>query len=454
MNSSERKKKRQDSTATILRAFSSKNYRLFFAGQSFSLIGIWMQQVAMSWLVYRLTGSALLLGVIGFVSQIPTLFVAPFAGVLADRWNRRHLIITTQILSMLQALILAFLVLSGAARVWQIIVLSAVMGVINSFDVPFRQAFVVETVNGKEDLANAIALNSSMFHGTRLIGPSLAGILIASVGEGICFLINGMSYLAVLFSLMAMKITPKEPAPRNRRILHELKEGFSYAFSFTPIRSTLLLIALVSLLGIPYVVLMPVFAKEILHGGPHTFGFLMTASGIGSFASAIYLASRKSVFGLDKLIALSPALFGLSIAAFAFSRSTWLSLIILIFAGFGMMLQIASSNTLIQTIVDDDKRGRVMSLYTMSFMGMAPFGSLLAGALAGRIGATQTVLFGGLCCLAGSMYFLLRLPAFKKSIHPAYERLGILPEVENEADVSTEPAMIGEEPGKVPEPEA
>lgn len=389
----------------------------------------------MSWLVYRLTGSALLLGVIGFVSQIPTLMVAPFAGVLADRWNRRNLIFGTQVLSMIQAFVLAWLVLTGNIRVWEIIVLSALMGIVNSFDVPFRQAFVVETVNDKNDLANAIALNSSMFHGTRLIGPAVAGILIATVGEGLCFLINGISYLAVLCSLAAMKILPRTVSLRKRRILQELKEGFTYAYQFTPIRSMLLLIALVSLLGIPYVVLMPVFAKEILHGGSHTFGFLVTASGIGSFVAAIYLASRKSVLGLEKIIAAAPALFGLSIAAFAFSRLTWLSLIILVFAGFGIMIQIASSNTMIQTLVDDDKRGRIMSFYTMAFMGMAPFGCLLAGALAGYIGAPRTVMLGGLCCILGAAVFSLRLPLFRKSARPVYERMGIIPADGGAADL-------------------
>ncbi len=420
--------KKTGRSAFILRSFRSRNYRLFFAGQSFSLIGTWMQQVAMSWLVYRLTGSALLLGVIGFVSQIPTLFVAPFAGVLADRWNRRKLIVATQVFSMVQAFVLAWLVLAGSVRVWHIILLSTLIGIINSFDVPFRQAFVVEMVEDKDDLANAIALNSSMFHGTRLIGPSLAGILIATVGEGLCFLVNGVSYLAVLCSLVAMKVLPRPVTVHKRRIFHELKEGFSYAYRFTPIRSMLLLIGAVSLLGIPYVVLMPVFAKEILHGGPHTFGFLVAASGIGSFTASIYLASRRSVLGLERLVAFAPALFGLSIAAFAFSRLTWLSLVILVFAGFGVMIQIASSNTMIQTLVDDDKRGRVMSLYTMAFMGMAPFGSLLAGALAGHIGAPQTVVLGGICCMLGAAAFSMKLHAFRKAADPVYARLGIIRE--------------------------
>lgn len=422
---------------TILRAFRSRNYRLYFTGQSFSLIGTWMQGVAMSWLVYRLSGSALLLGVIGFVSQIPTLAIAPFAGVIADRWDRRRLLIATQAFALVQAFVLAALVLTGVIRIWEIVVLSALLGIVNSFDVPIRQSFVVEMV-GKEDLANAIALNSSMFHGTRLIGPSLAGLLIGVMGEGICFLINGISYLAVICSLMAMRIVPRPRSTSSPQVLTELKEGFTYAFTFTPIRSTLLLIALVSLLGIPYVILMPVFAKEILHGGPHTFGFLMTAAGVGSFAAAIYLASRKNVIGLGRLIAFSPAILGLSTIAFSFSRSLPLSLVFLAFAGFGLMLQIASSNTIIQTVVDDDKRGRVMSLYTISFLGMAPFGSLIAGALAGRIGAPYTVVLGGICCLLGSAAFILGLPSFRKAVRPVYERMGIVP---GTAGIEPQPAI-------------
>lgn len=415
--------------SSILRALRYRNYRLFFIGQGLSLIGTWMQQVAMSWLVYRLTGSALLLGVIGFVSQVPAFLVSPFSGVLADRWDRRNMLLITQSLSMVQAFILSAFVLTGTIQVWEIILLSALLGIVNSFDIPFRQSFVVDMVEGKEDLSNAIALNSSMFHGARLIGPSLAGLLIAVVGEGVCFLVNGISYLAVIASLAAMKLTPKQPSSRKRHILHELHEGITYAFTFPPIRALLMIIGLVSLLGMPYVVLMPVFAKVILKGGPHTFGFLMTAAGLGSFTAAIYLASRKSVLGLGRIIPASLGIFGVSIAVFAFSHLVWLSLILLVFAGFGVMLQIASSNTILQTIVDDDKRGRIMSLYTMAFMGMAPFGSLLAGALAGLIGTPITVLIGGISCLIGSLIFACWLPTFRKYVRPVYVRMGIIPEV-------------------------
>jgi MFS family permease len=429
MNTESIRDERPGQIRSILRALRYRNYRLFFIGQGLSLIGTWMQQVAMSWLVYRLTGSALLLGVVGFVSQVPAFLVSPFSGVLADRWDRRHMLLITQSLSMVQAFILSAFVLSGTIQVWEIILLSALLGIVNSFDIPFRQSFVVDMVEGKEDLSNAIALNSSLFHGARLIGPSLAGLLIAVVGEGVCFLINGISYLAVIASLAAMKMAPRHSLHRKRRILHELHEGITYAFTFPPIRALLMMIGLVSLLGMPYVVLMPVFAKVILHGGSHTFGFLMTAAGLGSLTAALYLASRKSVLGLGRIIVLSLSIFGLSIAAFAFSRLIWLSLILLVFAGFGVMLQIASSNTILQTIVDDDKRGRIMSLYTMAFMGMAPFGSLLAGALAGLIGAPITVLIGGISCLIGSLVFACLLPSFRKYVRPVYVRMGIIPEV-------------------------
>lgn len=413
----------------LLRALRYRNYRLFFVGQSISLIGTWMQQVAMSWLVYRLTGSALLLGVVGFTSQVPTFLVAPFAGVLADRWNRRRLLLYSQSLAMLQAFILAFFVLSGGIQVWHIIALSVFLGVVNGFDIPARQSFVVDIIERKEDLGNAIALNSSMVNGARLIGPSIAGVLIAVLGEGVCFLANGFSYLAVIACLLAMRIKPRPSRVGKKPIHHELREGFSYALNFAPIKYILLLLALVSLMGMPYNVLMPVFAKDILHGGPHTFGFLMTASGVGAFAATMYLASRKSVVGLGRIIAIASGIFGTGVAAFSLSRTLWVSVLFLLVAGFGAMAQIASSNTILQTIVDDDKRGRVMSLFTMAFMGMTPFGSLVAGAMASRIGASNTLLVGGITCLAGSVIFASRLPSFRESIRPIYTKMGIIPEI-------------------------
>jgi MFS family permease len=413
----------------LFRALAYRNYRLFFFGQSISLIGTWMQQVAMSWLVYRLTGSAFLLGTVGFTSQIPTFLVAPFAGVFADRSNRRHLLLATQSLAMVQALLLAYFVLSGSIRVWQIIALSLLLGVVNGFDIPIRQSFVIEMVEDKQGLPNAIALNSSMVNAARLIGPSIAGLLIAPLGEGVCFLLNGLSYLAVLVSLAAMRVAPRPRRLSQKSMLLELREGVSYAVKSVPIRAILLLMALMSLMGMPYAVLMPVFAKDVLHGGPHTYGFLMTAAGVGALIGTVYLASRRSVIGLGRLIAISCALFGAGVAAFALSGTLWISLYCLFIAGFGAMVQVAASNTILQTIVDDDKRGRVMSFFTMSFMGMTPFGSLFAGAIAGQIGAPATVQIGGVACLVGALLFAAWLPSFREKVRPIYARLGILPEV-------------------------
>ncbi len=410
----------------IFRSLQYRNYRLFFGGQSISLIGTWIQRLATPWLVYHLTGSAFLLGVVGFAGQIPTFMLAPFTGVLTDRWNRYRILIGTQIAAMIQAFLLAGLYLSGHILVWHIIVLSICLGCINAFDIPARQSFVVEMIEKKEDLANAIALNSSMVNGARLFGPSIAGLLIVFAGEGICFLINGVSYLFVIASLLFMKVTPRIIISKNKDVLKEMKEGFSYAFGFAPIKYILLLITLVSLMGMPYTVLMPVFAKQILNGNSHTFGFLMGATGLGALMGAFYLASKKSILGLGKLIPTAAALFGLGLITFSLSRFFLLSFVLLVFTGFGMMLQMASSNTILQTIVDDDKRGRVMSLYTMAFMGTAPFGSLMAGALADIIGAPNTILAGGIACVIGALLFARELPELKKLIRPVYIKMGII----------------------------
>lgn len=393
------------------------------------MTGTWMQQIAIGWLVYRLTNSAFLLGIVGFVGQIPTFLFTPFAGVIADRHNRRNMLVVTQAFSLLQALILSLLILTKNIHIWQIVVLSGVMGIINSFDIPIRQAFTVEMIENKEDLGNAIALNSSMVNAARLIGPSIAGVLIATAGEGICFLLNAISYFPVIASLLAMKMAPKEIKASTRHIFHELKEGFRYAFNFSPIRSILMILALVSLMGVPYQVLMPVFARDIFHGGPRTLGFLVAMSGIGALTGAIYLAARKNVLGLGRIIAWAAGLFGAGIVAFSLSKVLWISMLILLFSGFGMMVQMASSNTVLQTIVEEDKRGRVMSFYTMAFMGMAPFGSLLAGGLASRIGAPHTLFFGGSCCILGALVFARKLPALREKIHPIYAKKGIIPEV-------------------------
>ncbi|MGD0335913.1 MAG: MFS transporter [Candidatus Omnitrophota bacterium] len=419
----------RDRLKVIFRTLRYRNYRLFFGGQTISLTGTWIQQVAVGWLVYRLTNSPFLLGIVGFVGQVPTFLFSPFAGVFADRHNRRNMLVITQALSMVQALILAILLLTGHIQVWHIVVLSAALGIINSFDIPIRQAFTVEMIENREDLSNAIALNSSMVNGARLIGPSIAGILIATVGEGACFLLNAASYIAVIASLLAMKVAQKEIKSQNRHIFMELKDGFNYAFHFSPIRIILLLLALVSLMGVPYQVLMPVFAKDIFHGGPNTLGFLVAMSGMGALAGAIYLAARRNIFGLDRVIALSAVIFGIGIIVFSASRVLWFSMLVLLFSGFGMMVQMASSNTILQTIVDEDKRGRVMSFYTMSFMGMSPFGSLLAGSLASKIGAPDTLLIGGLCCIVGAIIFFFKLPSIRTKVHAIYASKGIIPEI-------------------------
>jgi MFS family permease len=413
----------------ILRALQHRNYRLFFGGQSISLIGTWLTRVATSWLVYRLTDSALLLGVVGFAGQIPTFLLAPFAGVLVDRWNRHRILVITQTLSMIQSFLLAILALTGVITVWYIIILNVFQGLVNAFDTPARQSFVVEMVEDKKDLANAIALNSSMFNSARLLGPAVAGVLIATVGEGICFLIDGISYLAVIASLLAMTITVRKAEKTVPYVLHGLREGFSYAFGFAPIRAILLFLALVSLMGMPYTVLMPVMAKDVLHGDAHTLGFLTAASGMGALTGAVYLASRKSILGLGKIIALAGSGFGLGLLAFSFSRLLWLSLLLMLLTGFGMMVQMASSNTVLQTIVDDDKRGRVMSFYAMAFLGMAPFGSLFAGGLASKIGAPPTIMIGGIACIFGAMMYARKLPSLREKVRPIYVRMGIIPEV-------------------------
>ena len=429
----------------LFRALCSRNYRLFLAGQSVSMVGTWMQQVAMSWLVYRITGSVFLLGVVGFTSQIPTFLFAPVAGVLADRWNRRRLLIITQALAMFQAALLAAVVLSGTVQVWHIVVLSLLLGVVNAFDIPIRQSFVVEMVYQREDLGNAIALNSSMVNGARLIGPAIAGLLVASVGEGACFVLNSISYLAVLVALVAMRLNPiPQHLKQRRNVFYELREGFTYAYGFGPIRSILLLIALVSLMGMPYAVLIPVFAKEVLHGGAHTFGFLMTASGCGALAGTVYLASRKSVVGLGKLIIFTTFLFAVGIAIFAVSSNILLSLVSLVMAGFGAMTFAASCNTILQTILEEKMRGRVMSFFTVAFVGIAPFGSFGAGAMADIIGPRDTILIGAACCLVGTVMFARYLPNIREKVRPIYVKMGIIKEVAEGMEAAAEQPQLPE----------
>lgn len=432
----------QPKFATIARSLRSRNYRLFFFGQGVSLVGTWMQRIALSWLVYRLTGSEALLGSVAFAGQIPTFVLAPLGGVLADRWNVHRAIVVMQVLATIQALALAVLALTGVITSWQIVLLSIALGVINAFDIPLRQTFVVEMVERPEDLPNAIALNSFLVNGARLLGPSMAGLLIALVGEGVCFLINGLSYIPVILALLAMTVAPK-PKPRRTDVLSGLAEGFAYAFNFRPIRAALSLLAVVSLVGMPYSVLLPVFAEDILHGGPNTYGFLMGASGLGAIAGALYLAGRSTVLGLGGTMARSAVLFGAGLIAFSLSHWLWLSLALMAVTGFGMMLQMASCNTVLQTIVEDDKRGRVMAMYTMAFMGTAPFGSLVAGFAAHSFGAPLTLVIAGAVCVAAAAMFLAQLPKLRKAVRPIYMRKGIIPDVSRGLSGAGAPAGMG-----------
>jgi MFS family permease len=410
----------------VFRALRHKNFRLFFGGQSISLVGTWITRVATSWLVYRLTGSVLLLGVVGFCSQIPTLILAPFAGVMVDRLNRHKILVITQVLSMLQSFALAGLSFAGIITVRDVLLLQAAQGIINAFDTPARQSFVVEMVDDRADLPNAIALNSSMVNLSRVIGPSIGGLIIAAVGEAWCFLLDGVSYLAVIASLLAMRAV-HEARPRSTApIREELRVGFRYVTEFAPIRNALLLLALVSTMGMPYTVLMPAIARNVLHGDSHTLGFLMTASGLGALAGALYLAARRTVVGLGGVIAIASVAFGAGLVLFSFSRSLALSLALLPIAGGGMMVTLASTNTIIQTLVDERLRGRVMSFYAMSFLGSAPLGSLISGLLADRVGPTATIFLGGVACIAGGAWFAAWLPKFRATVRPIYIERGII----------------------------
>ncbi len=397
--------------SATFRALAHRNFRLFFSGQLISLVGTWMQSVAQSWLVYRLTGSSLLLGMVGFASQFPVFVFGPFGGTIADRHNRHRIVIATQTASMLLAFVLAALTLLNVVRIWHIFVLAALLGVVNAVDIPVRQAFVVDMV-GKDDLMNAIALNSSMVNGARIVGPAVAGILVAAIGEGWCFFANAVSYIAVIAGLLLMDIRPLIRVSEDSAQAH-IVEGFQYSARTKPIRALLLLLGLMSLMGMPYAVLMPIFADQILHGGARGLGILMGATGVGALLGALTLASRRGLKGLGSWVAASAIGFGASLILFAFSRSFWLSAALLLPTGFAFMVEMASSNTLIQAMVPDHLRGRVMAVYSMMFMGMAPFGALLAGALAHGLSAPVTVALGGAVCIVGGIVFWLHLPALR-----------------------------------------
>ena len=421
------------------RALRSRNYRLFFGGQSISLIGTWMTRLATSWLVYRLTDSALLLGIVGFAGQIPSLFLAPIAGVWVDRWNRHRTLVTMQILSMIQSFALAALALSGHINILAVILLAFLQGVINTLETPARQSFVIEMIEDRADLSNAIALNSSIVNGGRLVGPAIAGAVIAKVGEGYCFLIDGFSYIAVIASLLAMHVRPAVPRKEQKHAWLELKEGWSYVITSPAIRWILLMLGLVSFVGFPYTVLLPIMAGHVLHGGPNTLGLLTAATGVGALAAAVGLAMRSTVVGLGKWIGLASTILGLALILFGLSHVFLISMALMVLSGFGMMQQIATSNTILQTIVADDKRGRVMAFYTMAVFGLTPIGSLLAGSSAERVGAPATLIGAGVLCGFGGLFYRRKLPEIRHAIRPVYAQLGIIASQEPSPALPTPP---------------
>jgi MFS family permease len=413
------------------RALRHRNFKLFFAGQGISVIGTWMTRLATSWLVYRLTQSALLLGIVSFAGLIISFVAGPFAGVWVERLNRRKMLMWSQAAAAIQSLTLAALALSHVITLWEIIALTALQGLINAFDMPGRQSFLVQTVDDRRDLSNAIAINSSINNAGRLIGPAIAGIVIGAVGEGWCFLIDGVSYVAVIASLLAMRVKPIEIHRHSSSMFEQIREGWDYVSTFPPIRTILILIALISLMGYPYAVLLPIFAGQVLHGGPYTLGWLSSAAGVGALISAISLTLRKSVLGLTRMLQLSAGILGGGLVLFGLSHTLWVSLILMMFVGFGLMQCSAASNTIIQSLVSEDKRARVMSYYTMAFFGSAPFGCLLAGILAHHIGAPYTVMLTGVFCIAGSLWFMFKLPTVDEIARPIYQEKGLTP-AENE----------------------
>ena len=424
------------------RSLRHRNFRLFFGGQTISLIGTWMTRIATVWLVYRLTHSALLLGIVSFSGQIAAFVLGPFAGVWVERMNRRKLLVWTQAAGAVQSLALAALTLTHVITLWEIIVLAALQGVINAFDMPGRQSFLVQMVEDRSDLSNAIAINSSMANAARLIGPAIAGVVIAAVGEGWCFFIDGISYIAVIASLLMMRITPSQLHRHASTMLDQLREGWDYVRTFRPIRTILLTFAWISLMGYPYAVLLPIFAAQVLHGGAHTLGWLSAASGVGALTSAVSLALRKTVIGLTRMIQIASATLGIALILFGFSHVLWLSILLMVFAGFGLIQTASVSNTIIQSLVPEDKRARVMGYYTMAFFGASPFGSLLAGALAHRIGAPHTVMVTGACCIAASLWFTTEMPKIRAVMKPIYQQMGLLPKVRAAEPVVEEPELV------------
>ena len=417
---------------TIGRALAHRNFRLFTVGQGVSVIGTWMQQLATVWLVYRLSKSSMLLGITDFSAQIPAALVLPLAGVLTDRWNRHRTVVVAQALMMLQAFALMALTLTGLITVWQLIALGVFLGLVSAFDNTARQSLVIQMIDRREDLSNAIAINSSVFNGARLLGPAVAGVVIGLCGEWPCFMLNGLSYLAVLASLLMMRMRPIATPASNQGIFAGLSEGFEYVTGSMPIRTLLALLGVVSMMSAPLTVLMPIVATEVLHGGPGTMGMLTAAVGVGAILGSLFLAARKSVVGLGGVIAAATGVFGLAMAGLSLTHTLWVCLPLLLVIGFAMVAQMASSNAVLQTIVEENKRGRVMSFYTMAFFGMGPLGSLLAGCLASTLGTAATFLIFGTVSLSASLVFMALLPALRRAVRPIYIRVGILPNASGE----------------------
>jgi MFS family permease len=407
------------SFSSALRALSNRDYRLFFFGQGASLIGTWMQSIAASWLIYRLTGSAFMLGLAAFLGQIPVFLISPVAGVLGDRWSRHRILLIVQIMSMIQAFVFAAVTLGGVVQVWHILVLTGLLGIINAFEMPVRQAFIIEMIKDRDELPNAIALNSSIFNASRLVGPAVAGVVVAAAGEGVCFLINGLSYIAIIAAFLSMNVTPARIEKTGKNVFSDMKDGFDYAVRFIPIRDILILIALMSLFGMTFPVLLPVFADRVFGGGSHTFGILVSASGAGAFLATIYLAMRKSLQGQGLIMNIGVYTFALSLMAFAYSDIIYISTLLLVVIGFSMIVVVASCNMVLQAVVDEDKRGRVMSFYIMAFTGAAPVGSLLAGSLSSKAGAPLTVFICGCACLLLAAAFSSRLPKVRVLVRQA-----------------------------------
>jgi len=419
---------RKCNLSSSFRALRSRNFRLFLIGQGISLTGTWMTRLATSWLVYRLTDSAFLLGLVSFAGQIPVFFIPAFAGVWLDRWDRHRVLIVLQTLAGLQSLSLAALTLTHHITIIWLILLTFVQGVINAVEIPTRQSFVIKMVDDRADLTNAIALNSSNFNIARLVGPAIAGLVVAAIGEGYCFLIDGVSYAAVIAGLLMMRIKKDEPVHTDRHVMHDLLEGWRYLTSHAPIRSILMFMAMIGIAGAPYYVLTPIIAGRVLHGGANTLGFLMAAAGIGALVCAIALVLRRSPRGLARLTAIAIGVFSFASVGLGLSHWFWVSMALMSIAGYGLMTQIVASNTIIQTLVDDDKRGRVMSFYTIALQGSMPVGSLLGGSLAARMGAPATLIASGVVCALMALWFWSKLPEMRPVMRTRYAELGILPE--------------------------